>query len=33
MEVSEQCSGPWPDPEDNRKGIVVTIHRLQRRVA
>jgi predicted nicotinamide N-methyase len=29
----EQCSGPWPDPEDNRKGIVVTIHRLRRRVA
>jgi predicted nicotinamide N-methyase len=30
---SEQCSGPWPDPEDNRKGIVVTIHRLRRRPA
>jgi predicted nicotinamide N-methyase len=28
---SEECSGPWPDPEDNRKGIVVTIHRLRRR--
>jgi 2-polyprenyl-3-methyl-5-hydroxy-6-metoxy-1,4-benzoquinol methylase len=28
----ERCSGPWPDPEDNRKGIVVTIHRLQRTV-
>ena len=27
---SEQCPGPWPDPEDNRKGIVVTIHRLRR---
>jgi predicted nicotinamide N-methyase len=27
---SEQCSGPWPDPEDNRKGVVVTIHRLIR---
>lgn len=27
---SEQCCGPWPDPEDNRKGIVVTIHRLSR---
>jgi predicted nicotinamide N-methyase len=26
----EQCTGPWPDPEDNRKGIVVTIHRLRR---
>jgi predicted nicotinamide N-methyase len=30
---SERCSGPWPDPEDNRKGIVVTIHRLRRRLA
>ncbi len=29
IEESEQCSGPWPDPEDNRKGIVVTIHRLR----
>ena len=27
---SEQCSGPWPDPEDNRKGVTVTIHRLRR---
>ena len=27
---SEQCSGPWPDPEDNQKGITVTIHRLRR---
>jgi predicted nicotinamide N-methyase len=26
----EECCGPWPDPEDNRKGIVVTIHRLRR---
>jgi len=26
---SEQCAGPWPDPEDNRKGVVVTIHRLR----
>jgi predicted nicotinamide N-methyase len=30
---SEQCSGPWPDPEDNRKRIMVTIHRLRRRLA
>jgi predicted nicotinamide N-methyase len=30
---SEQCGGPWPDAEDNRKGIVVTIHRLNRRPA
>jgi predicted nicotinamide N-methyase len=28
---SEMCSGPWPDPEDNLKGVVVTIHRLRRR--
>lgn len=27
---SEQCAGPWPDPEDNHKAVVVTIHRLQR---
>lgn len=27
---SESYSGPWPDPEDNRKGVVVTIHRLRR---
>jgi len=27
---SEECSGPWPDPDDNRKGVVVTIHRLRR---
>jgi predicted nicotinamide N-methyase len=26
---SEECSGPWPDPEDNRKEIVVTIHRIR----
>jgi predicted nicotinamide N-methyase len=32
IEESEQCSGPWPDAEDNRKGIVVTIHRLRRRL-
>ena len=24
--------GPWPDPEDNRKGVVVTVHRLARPV-
>jgi predicted nicotinamide N-methyase len=30
---SERCFGPWPDPEDNRKGIVVTIHRLRRGLA
>ena len=27
---SEHCSGPWPDPEDDRKGVVVSIHRLLR---
>jgi predicted nicotinamide N-methyase len=27
---SEQYNGPWPDPEDNRKGVVVAIHRLRR---
>jgi predicted nicotinamide N-methyase len=30
---SEQCSGPWPDEEDNRKEVVVTIHRLRRHLA
>jgi predicted nicotinamide N-methyase len=24
----ERCTGPWPDPEDNSKGVVVTIHVL-----
>jgi predicted nicotinamide N-methyase len=33
IKESERCPGPWPDPEDNRKGIVVTIHRLRRRLA
>lgn len=28
--TSERCPGPWPDPEDNRKGIVVGIHRMTR---
>lgn len=32
-EESDQCAGPWPDPEDNRKGVVVTIHRLRRNLA
>ena len=27
---SESCPGPWPDPEDNRKGVVVSVHRLRR---
>ena len=33
IEESDRCCGPWPDAEDNRKGIVVSIHRLQRRPA
>jgi predicted nicotinamide N-methyase len=28
--TSERYPGPWPDPEDNRKGIVVGLHRLRR---
>ena len=27
----DECRGPWPDPEDNRKGVVVGIYRLRRR--
>ena len=27
---SEKCAGPWPDPEDNRKGVIVGIHSLTR---
>jgi hypothetical protein len=30
---SERCAGPWPDEEDNRKGVVVTIRRLRRHLA
>jgi predicted nicotinamide N-methyase len=33
VDESDQCRGPWPDPEDNRKGIEVTIHRLRRSLA
>jgi predicted nicotinamide N-methyase len=33
IDVSHQCCGPWPDPDDNRKGVVVTIHRLRRGLA
>ena len=29
-DASEASVGPWPDPEDNRKGVVVTTHRLRR---
>jgi hypothetical protein len=24
------CPGPWPDPEDNAKGVVVQVHRMMR---
>ena len=24
------CLGPWPDPEDNAKGVVVRVHRMAR---
>jgi predicted nicotinamide N-methyase len=27
---TEHCAGPWPDPEDNRRGVVVAIHTLQK---
>lgn len=26
----ELCQGPWPDPEDNRKGVTVGVHRITR---
>lgn len=26
----ESFCGPWPDPEDNRKGVIVDVHRLRR---
>lgn len=28
--VSQHVDGPWPDPEDNRKGIVVSVHKMTR---
>lgn len=27
---TERCEGPWPDPEDNHKGVIVALHRLRR---
>jgi predicted nicotinamide N-methyase len=27
---SDRIAGPWPDPEDNRKGVVVNVHRFSR---
>lgn len=26
----ERCAGPWPDPADNQKGVVVGVHRMRR---
>jgi predicted nicotinamide N-methyase len=28
---SKSCAGPWHDPEDNRNGVVVGLHRLTRK--
>jgi predicted nicotinamide N-methyase len=33
IEESDRCAGPWPDPEDSQKGVVVTIHRLRRNLS
>lgn len=30
VDTAVTCAGPWPDPEDNAKGIVVQVHRLTR---
>jgi predicted nicotinamide N-methyase len=30
---SERCDGPWPDPEDNERGVVVTVHRFRRPIS
>jgi predicted nicotinamide N-methyase len=30
MDAVSTCAGPWPDPEDNAKGVVVQVHRLTR---
>jgi predicted nicotinamide N-methyase len=27
---ADACAGPWPDPEDNRRDVAVTIHRFTR---
>jgi predicted nicotinamide N-methyase len=27
---SNRCAGPWPDPEDNRKSVTVTVHCLRK---
>jgi hypothetical protein len=31
--ASDRFSGPWPDPEDNRKGVIIFVHRLRRPLA
>jgi predicted nicotinamide N-methyase len=31
-DVAERWDGPWPDPEDTRKEVVVTTHRLTRQL-
>lgn len=28
--IDTSYAGPWPDPEDNRKGVSVTVHRIAR---
>ncbi len=30
LDAVTTCSGPWPDPEDNTKGVVVQVHRMMR---
>ncbi len=29
-EEEERCAGPWPDSADNRKGVVVAVHRMRK---
>lgn len=30
LDTVTTCSGPWPDPEDNARGVVVQVHRMTR---
>lgn len=30
IDTVTQCAGPWPDAEDNAKGVIVQVHRLRR---
>lgn len=30
VDTTSTCAGPWPDPEDNAKGVVVQVHRMRR---